>query len=523
MAHKTTVPAEKQQPSNEPVEQATPYDPAHRKSIYEPMEHNGDIEDQNLELAHFGHTDVANARRLLSRYGRDIAYVSGIGFLVWDGMRWCPDRSDLAVRPLAHRVADEIQFEARALRAAAADREVVDALFKWRRTSENSARVEAMIREARPYVQKSIESLDSNTFLVNASNGVTIRLGEPPEHFEPGLDLPFVTPGSPDRDDLLTRQLGVAFEQDATCPNWEKFLSEILPDTELRAFLQRWCGYLLTGSVEEQVLVICHGLGANGKSTLLETLSFVLGDYAVGLSFASLLRDERKRGSDASPDISRLRGTRLAVASEPDTGARFSESTIKQLTGGDRITAREIYHSFVEFQPTFKLMLSVNNRPQIRGQDEGIWRRLLMLPFERIIPPEQRDRRLPEKLKSEGSGILNWMIGGYCDWRVNGLNVPDRVRHATEDYREHEDPVGSFLSSRTRPEPNKNIRATELYGEYSQWCHENGESTYNQKAFGRIMSERGIERVKKGVYFYRGIELIKTPPDTDDSPSDGEI
>ena len=212
---------------------------------------------------------------------------------------------------------------------------------------------------------------------------------------------------------------------------------------------------------------------------------------------------------------------RLVVTSEPDLGARFSESTIKQLTGGDRLTARSLNQDFFEFRPTFKLMLSANHRPQIRGQDEGIWRRLLLVPFETVIPVERRDKQLPERLKAEASGILNWMLEGYCLWRTMGLQVPAQVREATQDYRESEDPVGNFLSSETRAAPASSVRASDLYQAYQQWCHDNGEAEFKQKAFGQILTERGFKREKKSVNFYLGIELVR-PLDERDSHAGSE-
>lgn len=475
-------------------------------------------EDLDLQLAMLDRSDFANGQRLVRRHGHNVCYVYGIGYLSWDGVRWLRDPSDLHVRRLAHQTGDLIATEAAALQQTGHEHDACRELIKWRLASQNSARIEAMIREARPYVEQSIDLLDAKDFTFNAAN-ISIDLNLPPDHWESDIEVPFIAARSPLRDDLITLKANVDYDPDASCPNWERFLSEALPDSEIREFLQRWCGYVLTGSGEEQVLVICFGIGANGKSTFMETISYILGEYATGLPFASLLHNDRKRGSEATPDIARLRGARLVVTSEPDIGARFSESTIKQLTGGDRVTARDLHKGFFEFRPTFKLMLSVNNRPQIRGQDEGIWRRLLLVPFDRVIPAARRNRRLPEALKLEASGILNWMIDGYCDWRVNGLGVPDRVNAATKDYRESEDPVGSFLSGETRAEKNASIRATDLYRAYLRWCHENSETEFSQQAFGRIVTERGLPKVKSGVYYYRGIELVRPLDDTDDTSS----
>lgn len=483
----------------------------------DPQAHEQTVTPLDSRLALLDRTDFGNAQRLLARFGDDLFFVHGVGYLAWDGTRWRTDQSDLAIRRFAHQTADRIREETTALRQEDSGREDWRGHFKWEKASQNSSRIEAMIREAKPYIERSVDAFDVNDFLFNAANR-TLDLGQPPEHWEPDIEGPYIEPRKPHRDDLITLRAHAKYNPEALCPHWDRFLAEIAPDPAIREFLQRWSGYLLTGSGEEQVLVICYGLGANGKSTFMETIAHVLGEYAVGLPFASLLHNDRKRGSEATPDIARLRGARLVVTSEPDIGARFSESTIKQLTGGDRVTARDLHKGFFEFKPSFKLMLSVNNRPQVRGQDEGIWRRLLMVPFERVIPAGRRDRRLPDKLRLETSGILNWMILGYCKWRAGGLAVPDQVNEATRDYRESEDPVGSFLSSETQVEPNASVRASHLYKAYQRWCQENGDTAYSQKGFGRIITERGIPRSKSGVYFYRGIELVR-PVDDSDHPT----
>ena len=490
-----------------------PYEPRRIDATRSP-EQPGDNLD--LRLALFEKTDHANGLRFVERFGGDVKYVPGIGFLVWDGHRYVVDRSGNTVRRRAHETNQIMDRELVALVVDGASRQAVEALRKWKLSSQSSARIDAMIREARPYLECKADELDTANFLFNAAN-YTIELHDPPEHWEPGADTPFITAREPRRDDFVTLRAKAPYDASATCPLWNAFLNKVQPAEEIRDYLQRLCGYAMTGSVEEQILAFLLGNGANGKSTFLETIAYVMGDYACTVPIASLMHDDRRRGSEASPDIARIRGRRLVRSSEPDIGSRLSESTVKQLTGGDRVIARSLHQDFVEFQPTFKLMVSANNRPSIRGQDEGIWRRIHLIPFDTMIPVEQRDRKLIDKLQDEAPGILNWIIKGYCAWRVNGLKVPPQVSEATREYRESEDPVGAFLASETIRGSNLSVRAKDLYQSYLRWCDENAETALSQNLFGRILTERGIRRVKSGITVYRGIELVLRPDDSADS------
>ena len=323
------------------------------------------------------------------------------------------------------------------------------------------------------------------------------------------------------REDLITQASPVAYEPEAEAPTWRAFLERALPDRAVQAFIQRYAGYSLTGDISEQSLVLCYGRGANGKSTLLEVLSHILGDYAKATPFASLLHDDRRRGSEASPDLARLLGARLVTAAEPEVGARFSEAMLKSLTGGERIPARHLREEFFEFSPKFKLWLSFNNRPSVRGQDEGIWRRLLLVPFDVVIPRPERDRRLVAKLKAEASGILNWALDGYRLWAESGLAVPEAVRAATDEYRLDSDPVGQFLQAAVGELKGGAVRARVLYSAYAKWCRENAVKPFSETAFGTIVPERGIRKEKAGAIFYRDIELKPGYEAPDDGGQEG--
>ena len=311
------------------------------------------------------------------------------------------------------------------------------------------------------------------------------------------------------RSDRITRTAEVAYDADADCPMFRDFLDEILPDREIQTFLQQWYGYAMTGVTTEQLVVLFHGKGANGKSTLMKIIGRCMGDYTLALPFASLLHDDRRRGSEATPDLARLPGARLVTAAEPETGARFSESMIKQMTGGEPMAVRHLNKGFFEFDPVFKLALSFNKRPTVRGHDEGIWRRLLLVPFDVAIAREHQDKGLDDRLKTEAAGVLNWMIGGFEMWRKEGLRVPDKVRAATESYRSDSDPIGLFLRDGTRARPGERLRAGRLYEAYRAWCKGAAMEPVNGNLFGRILSDKGLPKERSAYVYYLDIELVE--------------
>jgi putative DNA primase/helicase len=243
----------------------------------------------------------------------------------------------------------------------------------------------------------------------------------------------------------------------------------------------------------------------------------ILGDYARVLPFASLLHNDKKNGSDASPDLARLPGSRMVMAAEPDVGAKFSESILKQLTGGEKMTARHLHKDFFEFTPQFKICLSFNNKPIIRGQDEGIWRRILLVPFEqRYVEPHEleanpgaklKDKDLEARLWEEAPGILNWMLDGYRLWAESGLQIPDKVRAATLEYRHESNPVYELVDVWCELVPGGQIQAGRLYELYVLWCRENAIDPMSQTRFGYKIKDMKIEKKRvSGTIFYTGIQ-----------------
>jgi putative DNA primase/helicase len=312
---------------------------------------------------------------------------------------------------------------------------------------------------------------------------------------------------------LITSLADVEYKPDAHCPNFLKFLDRIVPARELQVFLQSWFGYCLTGDMREQKIVIALGSGANGKSTLFDLIMRILGDYAAAIDIKSLLHNEFRRGADASPDIARLFGRRMVLASEPEASDRLAESLLKAITGGDRLVARPLYKDPFEFQATFKISLLANTLPIIRGTDYGIWRRILVVPFDQVIPEAERrpKEEIIDELMAEASGILNWLLDGWLLYREGGLRVPAQVVTQTERYKAESNKVRQFLDAATERAEDGHVSASALYEAYTKWCGDNAVDPGTKKYFGLRMTELGFERKQYGIMFYLGLRLLSEP------------
>lgn len=425
-------------------------------------------------------TQMGNGQRLVAQHGDDMRYVADWGrWLLWDGRRWKEDgteqhreRAKLTVRSLVEE----------GLKLQGDEREK---MLRWAHSSQSVTQLRAILECARSESPIAAESdaFDQDAWLLNLENGtLDLRGGKLRFHR---------------REDLLRKLAPVSYDPDAACPLWMSFLRRILgEDEELIQFLQRAVGYSLTGDVSEQVLFFLHGSGKNGKSTFLKTVAAVLGEYS-GASAPDLLLEQR--GESHPTALADLQGVRLVIASEAQEGKRMAESLVKQITGGDRIKARRMRQDFYEFDPTHKLWLMANHRPVVRGADPGIWRRILLIPFEVTIPEEERDKHFDTKLLAELPGILRWALEGCLAWQRNGLQPPERVRAATEEYREEMDTLGEFFDECCETSnPYMVTGATELYNAYKQWAERTGEHVLSQTAFGRKLTDRGIGHDRNG-------------------------
>lgn len=445
-------------------------------------------------------TGVGNGERFADEHRGDVHFVHGFSkWYQWDGRRFAPDDMGSMVQR-AKLTARGILAEA--LEATEPEAKRALATHSIRTESERGIREMLALGATEPGIPKRPAEFDADPYLFNVENG-TIDL-------RTGALLPHR------RSDLITKLAPIAYDPQATCPTWLAFLDRILgSDAELFGFLWRAIGYSLTGLTVEQVLFLLCGGGQNGKSTLLELLRDLLGEYAQQADPSLFL--ERKNDSGPRNDVARLQGARMVGAVETAEGQRLAEGLVKQLTGGDTITARYLHQEYFEFKPQAKFWLGTNHRPAVRGTDLAIWRRIRLIPFGVTIPENERDGTLPVKLRAELPGILRWAIDGCALWRHDGLRAPEVVCAATEVYRTEMDVLGAFLDECCTVGSTLNAESGALYDAYTAWCARTGERAASKRAIGLRLQERGFEpfRGTGGVRRWRGLWL--TGPDSSDA------
>lgn len=453
-------------------------------------------------------TDYGNAERLVDRHGLDLRYCEKLGgWYVWDGSRWMLDETGEIIRR-AKETVRRIRKEALSIQAITEEQEKLkEALIKHAKTSESRNRINNMIDLAKsePGIPAFHSQFDASPWLLTVKNGtINLKTGQLQPHR---------------REDLITKMAPVEYDPRAACPRWMAFLDEIMAgDKELIEFLQKAVGYSLTGSTSEQVMFFLYGGGANGKSTFLNIIQDMMGDYSQQAP-ASLLM---AKANDGVPnDIARLKGARFVATIETEDGKRMAEALVKQVTGGDTITARFLRQEFFEFKPECKVFLCSNHKPIINGTDYAIWRRIHLIPFEVQIPPEKRDKQLPEKLREELPGILRWAVEGCLKWQQEGLKPPAKVVAATEEYKEEMDSLGAFIVDCCVKHWSAKVSPTSLYNSYREWCEENGERAMNQRMFNKRLKERGFNQARTGQgRYWSGIGLIDNYPNLVSDTSD---
>jgi putative DNA primase/helicase len=293
---------------------------------------------------------------------------------------------------------------------------------------------------------------------------------------------------------------------------WLQFLEQIfLGDKELIHYIQKAIGYTLTGSIREQCLFLCYGEGSNGKSVFLDVISRMMGDYSMNAQVETLL--ERKFGtSNYTSDLARLKGARFTTTGENNEGSKINEGLVKQLTGGEKITARFLYGKEFEFYPNFKIWLATNHKPIIRGSDNGIWRRIISIPFLYKVPEGQRDKDLVFKLEQEIPQILAWAIKGGLMWQKEGLKLPSVIEKSNKDYQNEMDIIATFIDENAELLEGETTSAKELYEEYEKWAKVSNEYVMSSTRFGREISKR-FQKVRKTYgWVYLGIRLNKNSP-----------
>ena len=454
------------------------------------------IHGNTLLEAHY--TDAGNAQRLVAFAGQNMRYVHAWQcWLIWDGKRWRKaeqgEERTKAVRLLQHCYEQGLKIQ---------DDDRRRKFVRHVLASEARPRIDAMLAMAQPALAIAPDDLDSHPFLFNIENGtLNLRTGKLQDA---------------KRDDYLTQATPVMFDPEADCPLWQSFLTRVFADNEsLIRYVQRALGYSFTGDTGEKSFFILEGGGDNGKSTFLEAVRAVLGDYANAAAFTSFTM-HKSDSHKPRDDLAALAGSRFITAPEPEKSLTLSVSTIKDLTGRDTITCRHLFARFFTYKPQFKIWLGTNHLPAVKDSGNAIWNRIKRIPFHVSIPKAEQDLDLPDKLLAECSGILNWMLQGCLDWQENGLQEPKVVKEATQAYRDDEDHVGRFIHDETYCiiADIAQVQHKPLFDAYCEWCREQSEFPLTTTGLRKEMERRFKFNKPQNRYLWLGIGLINQKTDT---------
>ncbi len=468
-------------------------------------------ETWDLDCARLPLTDLGNAQRFVLRHGDAFLYCAEWGWLAWDGRRWSRERADGLFARAVHATVLAIRKEAMAFAESGDDwmfddkKKLFwsDKIYGWGLTSQGASHINCIERLVRCDLEASVDDFDADAWTFNVLNG-TLRFKVDPD----GGDT--VRFSKHDRADRITKLAPVAFDRDAECPGYDAFLAQMQPDPQMRRHLHCWGGVSITGDVSIHKMAFWYGKGRNGKSTLLSAWHHVGGDYGAMIPVESFLDQGRQRqGGAPTPDLAALAGKRMLMTSEPERGAKLAEGLIKTATGEERLRVRELNLPYFDLRIQFTLTMFGNYKPRIDGTDDGIWSRLVLVPWLKRVGKADIDRELPARLKTEGSGILNRLLDGVRDFLDNGLVLPQEVEDATSDFRAESDPLGRFLEVCTEYEDGARVQSTELYRVFVAWCRANGEREWKIQGFGRALGERGYRSRKSDVSWWFDIKLTR--------------
>ena len=474
-------------------------------------------------------TDEGNSMRVISLTGGYARWCPELGWLLYSDGVW--------ERDTHNQIANAVAIICTIMRAEGAamvergeaddDDDLVEhgeRLINWARRSENSPRFGNAIKHAEPKAALDFNRLDKQDDLLAVGNGtVDLRTGEPGPH---------------DPNHWLTRRVAYNYNPEAVAPRWRQFLLEVFDgDAEMAAFMQRLIGYGITGHTVEQCFAVLYGTGANGKSVLLSVLDEVFDDL-VGVSPFSAF--ETRGANTSTADMAALRGRRLVFAQEGERSKPMAEAVLKNVTGGDAITCRHLYKDFMTFRPNFLLVLSSNYKPRFAGQDEGLWRRVKLIPFNRYFAADERDHYLTQTLMGEAEGILAWAIEGAAEWYRNGLGDPPVIVEATKTYKETSDELAGFVGWVVVADTLGEIRGAVLYEAYRDWANHEGVKPWTRRALYEAVIERmpGVKKVKRedGVWLegvrqaataesagFRPAELVQREVRNDAAPDEHDV
>lgn len=413
------------------------------------------------------HGQARMAYRLAAAHADKLLFVHGLGWHLWDGARWQADDRGAAKRA----VLDVLRA---ALAESLTDKELRSDVTKC----ESAAGVAGVLDLAsalEPFAA-TVADLDADPHLLNVANGT--------------LDLRTMQLRDHDPRDRLTMVTRAAYDPAATSASWDRFLTTVLPDEAVRGYLQRLVGMSLLGRVEEHIFTIATGTGANGKGTSYNAVLHALGDYG-HVAESDLFMQAKSNPNGASPAQFGLRGKRLVVVSETERDHKLAVALMKNLTGGDLITARPLYGKPVTFPPSHTSLMVTNYLPKVAGDDPAAWRRIRVVPFDVTIPEAERDGRLGAQLELDADAILTWAIAGWTDYQQRGMDAPDAVQAATAEYLKASDSVARFIEECCLTGPHYFASLADLFARWGSWSVDDGAEPVSKKAFTTAMERHG--------------------------------
>lgn len=467
------------------------------KNSYSASFKQGEVNAQTEQTGQrlYSFDDTGNAQRFVDLFGDKVRYCyTDKRWLWYDGRKWCTDMTG-AVKRLADKAVACMSAELKVYEQTDADEgtDMAKAFEKHMKSSRSNKSKNAMLNEVMHHVPILPSQLDRYKAALNTPGGV--------------IDLKSGALAPHDPKNYFTKITAVEYSENADCPRWTAFLDDIFGgDKDLIRYVQKAVGYSLTGATSEQCAFFLYGTGRNGKSTFIDIIRDIFGDYAANIQPETIMA-RSNQSTAINSDIARLKGARLVTSVEPNEGVRINEGLLKQLTGDDTVTARKLYGDEFEFKPEFKLWMVTNHKPVIRGTDTGIWRRIHMIPFTVQIPEEKIDRRLKYKLSAELTGIFRWAVEGCLLWQKEGLKMPRAVLEEVREYRREMDVISAFVEDKCTVGKGLSVKSSQLFAAYLNWAEQNNEYRMSSTKFGMELAKR-FEKVKgRGCNYYSGITL----------------
>lgn len=467
------------------------------KNSYSASFKQGEVNAQTEQTGQrlYSFDDTGNAQRFVDLFGDKVRYCyTDKRWLWYDGRKWCTDMTG-AVKRLADKAVACMSAELKVYEQTDADEgtDMAKTFEKHMKSSRSNKSKNAMLNEVMHHVPILPSQLDRYKAALNTPGGV--------------IDLKSGALAPHDPKNYFTKITAVEYSENADCPRWTAFLDDIFGgDKDLIRYVQKAVGYSLTGATSEQCAFFLYGTGRNGKSTFLDIIRDIFGDYAANIQPETIM--VRSNQSTAiNSDIARLKGARLVTSVEPNEGVRINEGLLKQLTGDDTVTARKLYGDEFEFKPEFKLWMATNHKPVIRGTDTGIWRRIHMIPFTCVIPEGKVDRRLKYKLAAEMTGIFRWAVEGCLLWQKEGLKMPRAVLEEVREYRREMDVISAFVEDKCTVGKGLSVKSSQLFAAYLNWAEQNNEYRMSSTKFGMELAKR-FEKVRtRGGIYFNGLSL----------------